>query len=95
MCIIDNGTIFGEELIKYLKMDQIRAKFQCNSVEAFETTKIAKLSAIYSDKGENKAFTDSTPSGTMEIMISNDAPASEFLQPGKYYYLDFSEAPRD
>ena len=73
-------------------MKTVRAKFQCNSVEEQVSTKTAKLSAVYSDKGENKDFCDASPSGNFEIMINKDFPASEFFTPGEEYYLDFRKA---
>ena len=39
---------------------------------------------------ENKAFWDSTPSGTIELLISNEK-AWTFV-PGQEYYVDFTLA---
>jgi hypothetical protein len=73
-------------------MKTVRAKFNCNSVENFSHGKTAKLNAVYGNEGENKDFTDSTPSGTLEIGINGDVPAADFFEPGKEYYLDFTLA---
>lgn len=72
---------------------KVRAKFSCNSIEEFAFgSKTAKLTAIYGNEGENKDFTDSTPSGNLEINISGKVPAKDFFNAGKNYYLDFTEA---
>ena len=73
-------------------MQTVRAKFVCQSVEDFGSMKKAKLVAVYGTREENKDFTDATPSGTLEIMINGEVPASEFFKPGKQYYLDFTES---
>lgn len=70
-------------------MRTVRAKFQCNSIEETVYGKTAKLTAIYGTEGENKDFTSSTPSGSIEIMISGDVPAANFFAPGKEVYVDF------
>lgn len=50
---------------------------------------VAKLSAISrGDDEESKSFWEATPSGSMEIHISNP-DAMGFLVPGKEYYLTF------
>jgi len=83
--------------IKYIIiMTKVRAKFSCNSVDHFPFGyKTARFSAIYSEKGENKDFTESTPSGTLEISISGKTKAANFFEPGNLYYLDFTEAPAE
>lgn len=72
-------------------MSRVRAKFVCESVENFTENKVAKLRAVYGTTEENADFTKFTPSGTLEICISNDAPASDKFVPGKNYYIDFTE----
>lgn len=74
-------------------MKTVKAKFQCSSVTLYEGVKETRLYAVCSDKGENKDFTEYTPSGELRIMINKDTPASEFFIPGKDYYLTFEEAP--
>ena len=73
----------------------IRAKFYCNSVESDEYGELVKLSAVYGnddkDNEENNQFAESTPSGEVEMMISNP-DAKGFIEEGKMYYLDFTEA---
>ena len=77
-------------------METVRAKFRCDSVESFYGgLKKAKLNAVYGKEGENKDFTDATPSGNLEISIWGNMPASNFFEPGKEYYLDFTEAVKE
>lgn len=75
----------------------IRAKFRC----MFEThkkwgpqddqvTRSYEFAAVYDEKTpENQRFATATPSGSLTIAVTN--PAVRF-EPGKFYYLDFTEA---
>lgn len=75
-----------------------RCKFNCVSVETFEHGAVkVRLSAVYPDKavdgyehGEDHAFYNATPQGTLEMLIQNPYGA-ELFQPGKKFYLDFTE----
>lgn len=80
----------------------LRAKFQVEHVvdygsyDKVHPNKKVKLNAVYShDKNtEDNQFSAATPSGTLEMMISNPN-ATEFFKPGKKYYLDITEVPDD
>ena len=54
---------------------------------------MVKMSAVYSeDKNtEDNQFSEATPNGELTMTISNPN-AFGFLQEGKSYYLDFTEA---
>ena len=71
---------------------KVRAKFICESVENFKFSKTAKLRAVHGTESENADFTKYTPNGTIQISITEDAPASNVFEPGKNYYVDFTEA---
>lgn len=73
---------------------KLRAKFQTGSITDFGYgSKQFKLSAVYSNNpGEDNQFSQATPSGTIEMMVSNP-DAMDFFQHGKKYYVDFTEAP--
>ena len=76
-------------------MQKVRAKFQCNSVEEYGGGgKTAKMSAVYSEKGENAQFAHATPSGSLSITIDSQTEAVDFFKPGEEYYLDFSLVPK-
>lgn len=69
----------------------MRAKFYVTSVTDYGTWKNAELAAQYSTgKPEDNEFAAATPSGSIKIAISNPA-AMNYLQPGKKYYVDFTE----
>ena len=79
----------------------IRAKFYVTQKETSASApgKITPqgkvvLGPVYSNEpnSENKAFWDATPSGRIEMWITNTA-AYEALELGKTYYIDFIEAP--
>lgn len=71
---------------------QIKSKFSCVSVtETAYATKEAKLQAQYSATNpEDNQFAKSTPSGSIDISISNP-DAMDFIKPGKKYYVYFEE----
>lgn len=78
------------------------AKMLCNTIEhseiahsptptPFKQSKVT-LGAIYGNGGENKDFSDATPSGQCWMNISAGRPALEFFKPGESYYLYFVKA---
>ncbi len=73
---------------------KVRAKFRCNSVEDFGSSKSVKLSPVYPGENasdEDKAFWDSTPSGTLQMSVTRP-PVGDFFKPNALYYLDFEAA---
>ena len=77
------------------KPTAVRAKFKCSHITNYEQSQTAHLEAVYdpNSEGENSDFTKFTPFGRLEISIDKIAPAHAFYKPGRFYYLDFSEAP--
>jgi len=72
----------------------MRAKFIVNSVTDFGYgSKQVKMSAVYSStRGkEDNQFSEATPSGSLEMMITAKG-AQDFLKAGKKYILTFEEA---
>ena len=77
----------------------VRAKFRVTKVaktvyggnaEQVEVT----LSPEYDTSiPEYARFAKATPSGTIQLFIDNP-PASDQLELGKYFYVDFSEVPK-
>jgi hypothetical protein len=72
--------------------DAIRAKFYVNSVTQHSGgVEEAHLSPVTSGSEENKSFSRWTPSGKLDMQITNPG-AQGFFQPGKEYYLDITPA---
>ena len=69
----------------------MRAKFKVSQINQFETQKQIIASAIYGHEGENADFTKYTPSGKLEMLVTNEAPASEYMRPGDEFYLTFEK----
>ena len=71
----------------------IRAKFVCNSVTLNQYEQdVVKLSPVYGPDGTaNAAWSKATPSGSLELTITNPEARGQF-QPGKSYFLDISPA---
>jgi len=78
-------------------MERVRAKFSVsNLLKDQYGNVVVKLYAVYRGdefSPENESFSNSTPSGNVELTITNPA-VSEFFEKlaGKYVYLDFTEA---
>jgi len=83
-------------------MADMRAKFQVCSVEHFGSgehksekvkfTAVAKSGGYPADgSDEDNTFAKWTPSATCEVHINNPALLGKF-EPGKKYYVDFTEA---
>jgi hypothetical protein len=70
----------------------IRAKFKVELKDPGEQGNVT-LRPVYSSdpEHENKAFWDATPSGEINMYISNKAAFAQ-LELGKEYYIDFSAA---
>lgn len=88
----------NEQIAASPELGAVVAKMQCQAIEVREysnnwkQTKV-ELGAVCSNTGENKAFTDATPSGACWMNISPGYPAAQFFKPGKKYYVTFTEAP--
>lgn len=71
----------------------VRAKFVVSQVTNYPGgDKQVTMTAVTSGAEENKSFSKYTPSGQLTIHITRETPAVDFFEPGKEYYLDFSEA---
>jgi hypothetical protein len=71
----------------------MRAKFKVQSITKFDGTNgtSVKMSAVYGSEGENHDFWNTTPSGQIEMFITN-LEAVKQLELGKNYYIDFIQA---
>lgn len=81
-------------------MRKIISKFQCHGLEpAMENyPTIARLSAVYANSDgteneENKQFSEATPSGNIDLAISQGFKAHKFFTQGRYYYVTFELIP--
>lgn len=70
-------------------MRRLRAKFGCLSVQKWVNSEQVKLIAVMDGSEENKAFWQATPSGQLDMSITNPAAFGSF-EPGREYYLDFT-----
>lgn len=74
----------------------VRAKMQCHEVTTYPGGGVKiRMGVVYSNDPdhENKAFSDATPSGHLEISIQGNKPAAKMFEAGKEYYVDMTEAP--
>ena len=69
----------------------MRAKFHVNSITYDGYGQSVKMQAVHDGSPENNQFAKATPSGNLEMYISNDA-AMDFLKVRHAYYLDFTPA---
>lgn len=73
----------------------MRAKMQVRSVEKFqhgESLKMAPVSGKFDEQGdsEDNTFARYTPSGELQLSITNPALFDQF-KPGDTFYLDFTK----
>lgn len=76
----------------------MRAKMTVGSISDSGYTTIGiNVGCVFSSdpKHENKIFTDSTPSGSLSLLIEKSKPASRFLEQGDVIYVDISIADRN
>lgn len=78
----------------------MRAKFQVQRVEPYhlkdgsQTSEHVVLSPVFKDKdleGENTKFWNATPSGQIDLYLSNPDAFGQ-LEKGKQFYVDFTAA---
>lgn len=72
----------------------IRAKLRCTAVQApyaNSPDQQVTLEAVTDSSPENKTFSKWTPAASVSMLISNPDAHGAF-EPGKEYYLDFTEA---
>jgi len=71
----------------------IIAKFQCNTVaQSVSQDERVMLNAVYADSGPNKEWAKYTPSGSLDMTISNPSAQGQ-IKPGKFYKITIEEAP--
>lgn len=71
----------------------VRAKFQCNSISKSpdNSTAVVNLMAVTTGSVENESWSKYTPSGQLQMVISNPAAFEQFEQ-GKEYFIDITPA---
>ena len=71
----------------------VRAKFVVDSVLHTSGRGVkVELQPVTSGSEENKNFWKYTPSGKLEMWMSEGVPAADQFEPGQQYYLDFTLA---
>ncbi|MEH1300974.1 hypothetical protein V7I42_08210 [Raoultella ornithinolytica] len=71
----------------------VRAKIQCNSIQKSpdNTSAVVNLSAVTTGSADNETWSKYTPSGQLQMVISNPAAFEQFEQ-GKEYFIDIHSA---
>lgn len=71
----------------------VRAKFSCISIHKSldNPSAVVNLSAVTTSSTENETWSKYTPSGQLQMLISNLAVLGQFEQ-GKEYFIDISPA---
>lgn len=70
-------------------MADMRAKFECNSVQRYGDNVMIWAHAVYGGGEDNKQWSEATPSGQLAMTISNPT-AQNILKQGDVFYLDFT-----
>lgn len=76
-------------------MKTLRTKFKCTSVTnsvpyGDKITQKVDLITVSSKPIPDNQFTELTPAGTLEMLISNQV-AVDFIKPGRKYRIDITE----
>ena len=69
----------------------VRAKMEVDFVQKFTWGEQVSFSCKYSDNPEDNSFAQATPTGHMNITVSNPAVLG-FFAPGQKFYLDLTKA---
>lgn len=69
----------------------VRAKFQCSNITKSpdSSTTVVNLTAVTTGSDENKTWSKYTPSGQLQMVITNPTAADQFEQ-GKEYFIDIT-----
>lgn len=75
-------------------MSTLLAKFKVGSVtDSGNNNHTVNMSPVYGGSDENKSFSIYTPSGKIEMHITNP-DAIGFFEPAAEYYVEFRKAPK-
>lgn len=72
----------------------VKAKFHCHSISNMdwnEPAKIVRFHPVYGGGDENQEWSKYTPSGYLEMTITNPAAFEQFEE-GAEYYITFTRA---
>lgn len=71
----------------------VRAKFSCISIQKSpdNSAAVVNLGAVTTGSAENESWSKYTPSGQLQMVISNPAAFEQFEQ-GKEYYIEIQPA---
>jgi hypothetical protein len=72
-------------------MTKMRAKFQCITVTKDVYGETLKFTAVCGDSKDDNTFAEATPSGQLEMYVSNKSLHGA-IKPGQKFYLDFTLA---
>ena len=62
--------------------------------EKTKTAEQVTMNPVYATEGPNKVWSESTPSGAIQLYITNKAAWGKFVA-GNEYFVDFTEAPKE
>ena len=71
----------------------VRAKFKCDSIQKSQdySSAVVNMMAVTTGSAENEGWSNYTPHGQLQMVISNPA-AVELFEQGKEYYIDIQPA---
>ena len=70
-------------------MPQTRCKFRVIENKRQQGSDVVTLCPEYSESPEDRTFSATTPSGKLEINVTNRAVIGKFM-PGDFYFLDLT-----
>lgn len=67
-----------------------RAKFVVNSVTSYKGQEKIEATPVIGGSEENKSFSKWTPSGKLELMVTDETGMYQQIKPGDEIYLDIT-----
>lgn len=81
------------------KLSAVRAKMRVTTIETNQYSEKhppqhkVRFGVVCGDQGEDRSFSEATPSGECWLTITHGYPALDFFKPDRRYHVTFTEAP--
>ena len=78
------------EILAKVSVNQVKVT---NATDFFPGNEEVFMSPVTSDSPENKTFSEATPSGSFQMLITNTGAFGFFVN-GEEYYVSFTKVPK-
>ena len=77
---------------------KVKAKVICEEIKSLtQFQQTPRLRPVYGNSDENKTYNSATPTGNIELCVSNDSECAKqhFFEPGYEYYVTFEKIQKE